>query len=195
MTAEISVRFRAAFHPGCQRLLDHQLYANLREQYGARCAAGGHRAAVRSGKVAEDLTGINTSPAGATPADRQVLRPLRAGAFYREHADEVLKDLDGVAGEATESRARSDAAHAVLLRRDGYSSASGRRVVGAHRRVSCTQHGARSTTPLLGESHGDLHAGSPIRFWRAVRPRVLDLRLRLRQEHDAVCKQAAERID
>jgi SAM-dependent methyltransferase len=178
VTAEISFDSAQRFILAAKGFWTTQLYTNLREQYGERCAAQGVEPTTvpQVAAVAEDLTVYRYF----AWLERHLQIAKYSGRYglahyYREHADEVLKDLDGAAGQS--SNLELDPA----LRMPSYYVATDihQHPGGVWSEPTAGlvyQHGARSTTPLLGASHGDLHARFTDKILEGGRPaRVLDL--------------------
>lgn len=178
MTAEISFDSAQRFILAAKGYWTTELYANLREQYGARCAQQGVEPVTvpQVAAVAEDLTVYQYF----AWLERHLQIAKYSGRyglahFYREHADDLLNDLDGVAGEATNLELDP------TLRMPSYYVATDihQHPGGVWSEPTAGfvyQHGARSTTPLLGESHGDLHTRFTDKILAGGAPaRVLDL--------------------
>jgi SAM-dependent methyltransferase len=154
------------------------LYTDLREQYVKRCAEQGVQPATvaQVAAVAEELTVYQYF----AWLERHLQIAKYSGRYglahyYREHADDALKELTAQAGELP--NLELDPA----LRMPSYYVATDihQHPGGVWSEPTAGvvyQHGARSTTPLLGASHGDLHTRFTDRILAGGEPaRVLDL--------------------
>ena len=178
MSAETSFDSAQRFILAAKGYWTTELYANLREQYAARCAQQGVQPTTvpQVAAVAEDLTVYQYF----AWLERHLQIAKYSGRYglahyYRKHANEVLRDLNVPAGELP--NLELDPAlpmPSYYVATDIHQHPGG--VWSEPTAGVAYQHGAQSTTPLLGESHGDLHTRFTDRILAGDKPaRVLDL--------------------